>query len=89
MKIWRVLSLWHSGISLCYVRVRYQRCTLENKAACLGHLINWSRAAMLLRRHRRRRAYAPTSNTASRFYHEKSDSLTVRLVALRVAGAPL
>ena len=46
-------------------------------------------------RRRRRRAYAPTSNTSSHFYiDEKSDlrvsmSMGLHLASLRVAGAPL
>ena len=41
----------------------------------------------VVRCHRRRRAFATTSNTASHFYHEKSDSRVSMSMGLRMVAA--
>ena len=56
------------------------------------YFLEYGRHVGQLRRRRRRRAYAPTSNTASYDNHEKFltyMSMGLRLAALRAAGAPL
>ena len=64
------------------------------------YYLDYGRHVARFRRRRRRRAYAPTSNTASQDNHEKINSwvsfifpcmmsMGLRLAALRAAGAPL
>ena len=62
------------------------------------YYLEYGRNVGQLRRRRRRRVYAPTSNTANHDNHEKSThgfpflsymSMGLRLAALRAAGAPL
>ena len=67
---------------------------------CLStYLLEYGRHVARLRRRRRRRAYAPTSNTASHDNHIRKSfmgflffpvmTMGLRLAALRAAGAPL
>ena len=73
-------------ITGCQISKKYT-CTLQNKAACRCQLISWGIPHGRLH-HRRRRAYASTSNTTSRDNHEKINSW-VPFTFLYEYGAPL
>ena len=92
-------------VSVCFDRCQLIIAGISNIKEVHGKLrlyvsfLEYGRHVGQLRR-RRRRAYAPTSNTASQDDHEKIDSwvsfifpcmmnMGLRLAALRAAGAPL
>ena len=90
----------------CYDRCQLIIAGMSNIKEVHGKLrlyvsfLEYGRHVGQLRRRRRRRAYAPASNTASQDNHEKINSwvsfsfpcmlsMGLRLAALRAAGAPL